>query len=85
MLTGQQYLDSLNDGRTTYLHGRRVDDLLAEPAFAVPAQAIAQGYDNCYSDADDAVNPYIFAPRSIGEMRARTDVLTGMDLSLIHI
>jgi len=82
MLTGQQYLESLNDGRTTYLHGRRVHDLLAEPAFAVPAQAIAQGYDNCYSDAVDAVNPYIFAPRSIEEMRSRTDVLTGMDMAI---
>src|SRR5206468_10743326 len=49
MLTGQQYLESLSDGRVTYFEGRRVDDLLAEPAFAVPARAIAAGYDRSYS------------------------------------
>lgn len=82
MLTGRQYLESLRDGRVTYLHGRRVDDLLAEPAFAVPAHAIAAGYDACYSADVDAVNPNIFAPRSIDEMRSRTEVLTGMDIAI---
>ena len=51
MLTGEQYLSSLDDGRMTYYEGHQVKDLLSEPAFAVPARAIANGYDRCYSSA----------------------------------
>jgi len=43
MLTGEQYLSSLDDGRYTYFEGRQIKDLLAEPAFEVPARAIADG------------------------------------------
>ena len=31
MLTGEQYKDSLNDGRATYFEGRRVEDLPGHP------------------------------------------------------
>lgn len=82
MLTGEQYLESLNDGRVTYMHGRRIEDLLAEPAFEVPARAIAAGYDHCFSDAVGAMNPYIFAPKSIEEMRSRSDELANLDVAI---
>ena len=45
MLTGEQYLSSLDDDRVTYFEGRRIKDLLGEPAFEVPARAVAAGYD----------------------------------------
>jgi hypothetical protein len=38
MLTGEQYLSSLDDGRFTYFEGRQIKDLLAEPAFETPAR-----------------------------------------------
>ena len=49
MLTGSEYVASLDDGRSTYFDGRAVPDLLAEPAFETPIRAIAAGYDRHYS------------------------------------
>ena len=82
MLTGAEYIASLDDGRLTYFEGRRVPDLLAEPAFATPARAIASGYDRHYSPDPDATNPLVVAPRSIEELRQRADVVHTIDLAL---
>jgi len=82
MLTGEQYLASLDDGRATFFEGRRVDDLLMEPAFATPAYAIARGYDRWYSAEPGAVNPLVLAPRSAAELRERADVIGAVDLAL---
>ena len=82
MLTGDQYLASLDDGRATFLDGHRVDDLLGDPAFAVPARAIAAGYDRFYRDAPGATNPMMVAPRSENEVRERAADITTMDLAL---
>jgi len=43
--TGQQYLDSLRDGREVYIYGERVDDVTAHPAFRNAARTIARLYD----------------------------------------
>ena len=82
MLTGEQYLSSLDDERVTYFEGRRIKDLLSEPAFEVPARAIAAGYDRCYSAEPGATNPLVVAPRSPEELRERAGVITEMDLAL---
>ena len=82
MLTGAEYIASLDDGRATYFEGRHVPDLMQEPAFAVPARAIAAGYDRHYSPSPDATNPLVVAPRSVEELRQRADVVHTMDLAL---
>jgi len=82
MLTGEQYLSSLDDGRYTYFEGRQIKDLLAEPAFETPARAIAAGYDRCYLPDPRATNPLVVAPRSPEELRERADVIHTMDLAL---
>jgi 4-hydroxybutyryl-CoA dehydratase/vinylacetyl-CoA-Delta-isomerase len=82
MLTGEQYLSSLDDGRLTYFEGHQIKDLLVEPAFEVPARAIADGYDRCYSAEPGATNPLVVAPRSPGELRERAEVIHTMDLAL---
>ena len=82
MLTGQQYKDSLKDGRKVYFEGVLMEDLETEPALGVPLQAIADGYDKYYSAGPDAVNPLTIAPRSAAELRARIPVITEMDLLL---
>jgi 4-hydroxybutyryl-CoA dehydratase/vinylacetyl-CoA-Delta-isomerase len=82
MLTGEQYLSSLDDGRITYYEGHQVKDLLSEPAFSVPAHAIAAGYDRCYSSEPGATNPLVIAPRSPEELRERAGVISEMDLAL---
>jgi 4-hydroxybutyryl-CoA dehydratase / vinylacetyl-CoA-Delta-isomerase len=82
MMTGAEYLTSLDDGRLTYFEGRRIADLLAEPSFAVPARAIAAGYDRCYHPGADATNPLVMAPRSAADLRERAAVIHTMDLAL---
>lgn len=82
MLTGQQYKDSLKDGRKVYFEGRLIDDLESEPELAVPLAHIADGYDKFYSSAPDAVNPVTTGPRSPEELRERIPVITELDLLL---
>ena len=45
LLTGEQYLDSLRDGRTVWLDGEKVDDVTTHPAFRNSARSIARLYD----------------------------------------
>jgi 4-hydroxybutyryl-CoA dehydratase/vinylacetyl-CoA-Delta-isomerase len=82
MLTGAQYIESLDDGRLTYFEGHQVPDLLDEPAFATPVRAIAAGYDRHYSPEPGATNPLVVAPRSIEELRQRAEVVHTIDLAL---
>ncbi len=82
MLTGQQYKDSLKDGRNVFFEGKRVSDLGTVPALASPLETIAAGYDKYYSNEPDAVNPMTVAPRSPAELRDRVPLITQMDLLL---
>src|SRR4249919_353670 len=43
--TGQEYLQSLRDGREVYIYGERVDDVTTHPAFRNTARSIARLYD----------------------------------------
>ena len=43
--TGQQYIDSLRDGRTVFLNGERVADVTEHPAFRESVRSIAGLYD----------------------------------------
>jgi 4-hydroxyphenylacetate 3-monooxygenase len=43
--TGDEYLQSLKDGRTVYLCGERVDDVTTHPAFRNTARMVARLYD----------------------------------------
>lgn len=82
MLTGQEYKESLKDGRKVYFEGRLVSDMESEPGLAVPLGAVADGYDKYYSSAPGAVNPVITAPRSPEELRDRIPELMELDLVL---
>jgi 4-hydroxyphenylacetate 3-hydroxylase-like protein len=39
--TGQEFLDSLRDGREVWIYGQRVADVTAHPAFRNPARMLA--------------------------------------------
>jgi 4-hydroxybutyryl-CoA dehydratase/vinylacetyl-CoA-Delta-isomerase len=82
MLTGQEYKESLKDGRKVYFQGRLIEDMDAEPGLSVPLNAVADGYDKYYSSAPDATNPVVTAPRSAQELRDRIPELMELDLVL---
>ena len=44
-LTGDEYLESLRDGRAVYIDGERVADVTRHPAFRNSARSIARLYD----------------------------------------
>jgi 4-hydroxyphenylacetate 3-monooxygenase len=45
LLTGEEYLRSLRDGREVYIDGERVEDVTTHPAFRNAARSIARLYD----------------------------------------
>ncbi len=82
MMTGEQYKDSLRDGRRIYQDGKLIDDLDTDALLAPALDAVAAGYDQSYQPDPDATNPLVEAPRSVEELRDRAPILTSMDLLL---
>src|SRR5919199_5912397 len=50
-LTGQEYLESLRDGREIWLYGERVPDVTTHPAFRNTARMVARLYDALHDSA----------------------------------
>lgn len=80
MLTGQQYKDSLKDGRKVYYEGALVQDMELVPELATPLRSVADGYDKYFNADPGAINPVTMAPMSPDELRDRIPVITEMDL-----
>ena len=49
--TGQEYLESLNDGREVWIYGERVENIAEHPAFRNSARMIARMYDALHDPA----------------------------------
>ncbi|MET9052452.1 4-hydroxyphenylacetate 3-hydroxylase family protein [Streptomyces rhizosphaericola] len=64
-MTGDEYLDSLRDGREIYIHGQRVKDVTTHPAFRNSARSVARLYDALH------------APEAEGVLRVPTDTGNG--------
>lgn len=80
MLTGAQYLESLRDGRVSYVDGRRIDDLATDPLTRRAAAWVARVYDAHHDPAPGAVNPLLTAPRSVDELRERLPLMRRADM-----
>ena len=50
-MTGEDYLDSLRDGREVWLYGERVPDVTTHPAFRNSARMVARLYDALHDPA----------------------------------
>jgi 4-hydroxyphenylacetate 3-monooxygenase len=50
-LTGQEYLESLRDGREVWIYGERVKDVTTHPAFRNTARMLARLYDGLHDPA----------------------------------
>ena len=51
LMTGEEYLLSLRDGREVYLYGERIGDVTEHPAFRNSARSIARLYDALHDPA----------------------------------
>lgn len=54
-MTGEEYLDSLRDGREVYIYGERVTDVTEHPAFRNSARSLAGLYDAIHAPGADGV------------------------------
>ena len=54
-LTGNEYLESIRDGREVWIYGERVKDVTTHPAFRNTARMIARFYDAMHDPARQAV------------------------------
>ena len=75
--TGQEFLDSLDDGREVWIYGERVGNITAHPAFRNTARMIARLYDALHADhargqerADAALPNGAASPIAISSRRA---------------
>jgi 4-hydroxybutyryl-CoA dehydratase / vinylacetyl-CoA-Delta-isomerase len=73
MMTGEQYRESLRDGRQVFLAGRAVEDVTAEPLFAASITATADNYDQYYDPAPGAAGPYFAIPTTIEQLWAQQE------------
>ena len=50
-MTGDEYIESLKDGREIYIHGEKVDDVTTHPAFRNSVRMVARMYDGLHDEA----------------------------------
>lgn len=62
MMTGEQYRESLRDGRKVYCQGERIDDVTTHPLTKLAVDWIVRGYDEHY-DPNAECGPYFTIPR----------------------
>lgn len=62
--TGDEYLESLRDGRSVYIYGEKVEDVTRHPAFRNSARMIARMYDALH--APDAAERGLIVPTDTG-------------------
>src|SRR5262245_53223324 len=81
LMTGQEYLESIRDGRRVYVGGEEVTDVTAHPAFRNAAQSFATIYDRkrasenrdvmtCEEDGE-TFSAYFLLPRSREDLAQR--------------
>src|SRR3954464_8199687 len=75
MLTGEEYKETLFDGRAVFFEGKRVDDLPAHPILGPTVDTVAEGYDWCYAHAVDGKSPLAGVPSNPEELREKVEVV----------
>lgn len=79
MLTGDQYRESLRDGRRSYIDGKVVEDAAAHRLIGKSVDWVAKTYDAHYSADAGASNPMYQLPRTKEELQAQMDFLLTSD------
>jgi 4-hydroxybutyryl-CoA dehydratase/vinylacetyl-CoA-Delta-isomerase len=82
MMTGQEYKDSLNDGRRVFLEGKLVTDMANHPVFKAPVDTAAKLYDRGYSPDAKAVRDTTRVLKSAADLRHHASRLEEDDLLL---
>ena len=85
--TGQEYLESLRDGREIYIYGERVKDVTTHPAFRNTVRMMARLYDALHGPKKDVLttatdtgsggytHKFYQAPKNVEEMVGSRDAI----------
>jgi len=86
--TGQEFLDSLDDGREVWIYGERIKNIAEHPAFRNTARMVARLYDALHRDHAEGKNVltcptewggfthrYFVAPRTAEDLVAGRDAI----------
>jgi 4-hydroxyphenylacetate 3-monooxygenase len=81
LLTGQDYLESIRDGRRVYIGGEEVEDVTTHPAFRNAARSFAMIYDRkrapenrdvmAFEEDGDTFSTYFLLPRTRADLQRR--------------
>ncbi len=81
LLTGQEYLESIRDGRRVHVGGELVNDVTAHPAFRNAARSFAMIYDSkrepenrevmTFEEDGDTFSTYFLLPRTREDLHRR--------------
>ena len=81
LMTGQDYLDSIRDGRRVYVGGELVEDVTAHPAFRNAAHSFAMIYDRkrapenrdvmTFEEDGETFSSYFLLPRTREDLQRR--------------
>jgi 4-hydroxyphenylacetate 3-monooxygenase len=87
-MTGDEYLESLNDGREVYIFGERVKNVTTHPAFRNSARMTARMYDAMHDESKASVlrtptdtgsggytQPFFKAPKSVDDLVASRNAI----------
>jgi 4-hydroxyphenylacetate 3-monooxygenase len=87
--TGEEYLESLRDGREIWIYGERVKDVTTHPAFRNSARSMARMYDALHDPANSGVltvptdtgnggftHPFFKTPYSREDLASARDAIT---------
>src|SRR6059036_2266899 len=87
-MTGEEYIESLRDGREVFIYGERVKDVTTHPAFRNTARMVARLYDALHDDKHKAkltlptdtgnggvTHAFFKAPRNLNELVAGRDAI----------
>ena len=87
-MNGDEYIESLRDGRQIYIHGERVEDVTTHPAFRNSVRSIARLYNALHDPATKDVltvetdtgnggytHPFFKAPHSAADLVAGRDAI----------
>jgi 4-hydroxyphenylacetate 3-monooxygenase len=87
-LTGEEYIESLRDGREVYIYGEKVADVTTHPAFQNSVRTTARLYDSLHDPARQDVvtaptdtgnggftHPFFRTPRSAADLYKDRDAI----------
>lgn len=81
MMTGEQYRQSVLDGRRCYIDGELIEDPGKHPLLAAAVDSVAATYDRFYDPSPGAFHPMYLVPRSREDLDRRMEALGHSDIT----